>query len=182
MHPILFRSVRPVARSAIRAAKPANRAFSLSAARWSGPASPSLFGEGSKAGEVPTDINQSTGLDRLQTLGNLEGVEVFDLNPLDASRIGTVENPILVYSLVRCVVNKIAAVLYLQTTCRTLSAFSDAVVPPLTPMTSVGTMSPRTRLSVAVNVVLVSATSTNSRILSLQFYLFSSQTGLPRAC
>lgn len=101
MHPILFRSARPLARSAIRAAKPANRAFSLSAARWSGPAAPQLYGEGSKAGEIPTDINQSTGLERLQTLGNLDGVEVFDLNPLDASRIGTVENPILVYSLVR---------------------------------------------------------------------------------
>ena len=49
---------------------------------------------------MPTDLNQSTGLDRLQTLGFLEGVEAFDLNLLDASRIGTLENPILVYSLV----------------------------------------------------------------------------------
>lgn len=100
MNPIFFRSV---ARTALRAAKPAsaaNRALSLSAVRRSGAPMPALFGEGSKPGEVPTDINQSTGLDRLQILGALEGVEVFDLNPLDASRVGTLENPILVYSLV----------------------------------------------------------------------------------
>jgi len=101
MHPIVLRAVRPAARSVIRTAavKPAARSLSLSAARLSGHSSPSLFGEGSKSGEVPTDLSQSTGLDRLQTLGFLEGVEAFDLKPLDASRIGTLENPVLVYSL-----------------------------------------------------------------------------------
>ena len=77
-----------------------SRAFSVSTARKSGHASPQLLGEGGKAGEVPTDINQSTGLERLQTLGFLEGVEVFDTQPLDSSRIGTLDNPVLVYSLV----------------------------------------------------------------------------------
>ena len=102
MHPIVLRFARPAARSAARISslKPAPRAFSVSASRWSGPSSPSLFGEGSKPGEVPTDISQSTGLDRLQTLGNLEGIEAFDLNPLDSSKTGTLENPVLVYSLV----------------------------------------------------------------------------------
>ena len=78
-----------------------SRAFSVSTARKSGHASPQLLGEGGKAGEVPTDINQSTGLERLQTLGFLEGIEVFDNQPLDSSRIGTLDNPVLVYSLVR---------------------------------------------------------------------------------
>jgi len=101
MHPIVLRFARSAARSTARilSLKPATRAFSVSASRWSGPSSPSLFGEGSKPGEVPTDISQSTGLDRLQTLGNLEGIEAFDLNPLDSSRTGTLENPVLVYSL-----------------------------------------------------------------------------------
>ena len=33
-------------------------------------------------------------------MGFLEGVEVFDSQPLDSSRIGTLDNPVLVYSLV----------------------------------------------------------------------------------
>jgi cytochrome c oxidase subunit 5b len=77
-----------------------SRAFTVSTARQSGHASPQLLGEGGKSGEVPTDINQSTGLERMQTLGFLEGVEVFDSQPLDSSRIGTLDNPVLVYSLV----------------------------------------------------------------------------------
>lgn len=95
----VFRLARPVAR--LNAwSKPTSRAFTLSAARKSGHPSPQLLGEGGKTGEVPTDINQSTGLERLQTLGFLEGIDVFDSQPLDSSRIGTLDNPVLVYSLV----------------------------------------------------------------------------------
>ena len=101
----VFRLARPAARLSVWS-KPttstSSRAFTVSATRKSGPASPQLLGEGGKAGEVPTDINQSTGLERLQTLGFLEGVDVFDSQPLDSSRIGTLDNPVLVYSLVRC--------------------------------------------------------------------------------
>lgn len=99
----VFRLARPVARlnAWSKPTTASSRAFTVSAARKSGgPPSPQLFGEGSKAGEVPTDITQSTGLDRLQTLGFLEGVDVFDSQPLDSSRIGTLDNPVLVYSLV----------------------------------------------------------------------------------
>ena len=78
-----------------------SRAFTISATRKSGHASPQLLGEGGKAGEVPTDLNQLTGLERLQTMGYLEGIEVFDSQPLDSSRIGTLDKPVLVYSLVR---------------------------------------------------------------------------------
>ncbi|GLB40389.1 putative cytochrome c oxidase [Lyophyllum shimeji] len=59
---------------------------------------PKIYGPGAKPGTVPSDIEQSTGLERLQLLGELEGVRVFDDSPLDASRIGTKANPILVPS------------------------------------------------------------------------------------
>jgi hypothetical protein len=37
---------------------------------------------------VPTDLNQATGLERLEVLGKMQGVDIFDLKPLDASRKG----------------------------------------------------------------------------------------------
>ncbi|EMD33511.1 hypothetical protein CERSUDRAFT_26055, partial [Gelatoporia subvermispora B] len=58
-----------------------------------------LYAEGAKPGEVPSDDIHATGLERLQILGEKEGVEVFDLKPLDSSRIGTLADPIKVYSL-----------------------------------------------------------------------------------
>lgn len=48
-----------------------------------------LVGPGAKAGEIPTDLEQSTGLERLEILGKMEGVDVFDMRPLDSSRKGT---------------------------------------------------------------------------------------------
>ncbi|KAF9468056.1 cytochrome c oxidase polypeptide IV [Collybia nuda] len=63
-----------------------------------GPAPPQLYGAGGKAGEVPSDIDQATGLERLQLLGEMEGIDVFDPSPLDSSRIGTKANPIMVPS------------------------------------------------------------------------------------
>jgi cytochrome c oxidase subunit 5b len=68
------------------------RSLSVSAIRRSDDhhaAAPSIYGVGAKPGEIPTDESQSTGLDRVQVLGLLEGVDVFDLEPLDSSRIGT---------------------------------------------------------------------------------------------
>lgn len=56
------------------------------------------MGPGAKAGTVPTDLEQSTGLERLEILGKMEGVDIFDMRPLDASRKGTMENPISVRS------------------------------------------------------------------------------------
>ncbi len=61
---------------------------------------PSIYGVGAKAGEIPTDESQSTGLDRVQVLGQLEGVDIFDLEPLDSSRMGTLGDPIKVFSAV----------------------------------------------------------------------------------
>lgn len=48
-----------------------------------------LIGPGAAPGTVPTDLEQSTGLERLEILGKMEGVDVFDMRPLDASRLGT---------------------------------------------------------------------------------------------
>lgn len=47
-----------------------------------------LLGEGAAPGTVPTDYEQATGLERLEILGKMEGVDVFDMKPLDASRLG----------------------------------------------------------------------------------------------
>ncbi|KID78309.1 Cytochrome c oxidase subunit 4 [Metarhizium brunneum] len=57
-----------------------------------------LFGPGARPGTVPTDLEQATGLERLEILGKMEGVDIFDMRPLDASRKGTMENPIMVRS------------------------------------------------------------------------------------
>ncbi|KAH6909070.1 cytochrome c oxidase polypeptide IV [Coprinopsis sp. MPI-PUGE-AT-0042] len=85
------------ARAALR--KPTTlRAFSTTQRANSGPPPPQLFGAGGKPGEVPTDIEQATGLERLQLLGELEGISVFDQEALDASRVGTKTDPIKVLS------------------------------------------------------------------------------------
>ncbi|KAI1393181.1 COX5B-domain-containing protein [Hypoxylon trugodes] len=57
-----------------------------------------LLGPGAAPGTVPTDLEQSTGLERLEILGKMEGVDIFDMRPLDASRKGTLDNPIPVRS------------------------------------------------------------------------------------
>ena len=105
----MLRSAVRAARPAVLAARPTLkpksstriRPFSTSLPVSSGPPAPQLFGEGGKVGQVPSDVEQATGLERLQLLGELEGVDVFDDSPLDASRIGTKSNPVLVPSYVR---------------------------------------------------------------------------------
>ncbi|EDR08555.1 uncharacterized protein LACBIDRAFT_173909 [Laccaria bicolor S238N-H82] len=95
------RAARPAvlaARASLNPSSSALRAFSTSVRVSSGPPPPQLYGTGGKAGEVPTDLEQATGLERLQLLGELEGIDVFDDSPLDSSRIGTKADPILVPS------------------------------------------------------------------------------------
>jgi hypothetical protein len=48
-----------------------------------------LIPEGAKPGTMPTDLEQATGLERLEILGKMQGVDIFDMSPLDASRKGT---------------------------------------------------------------------------------------------
>jgi cytochrome c oxidase subunit 5b len=47
-----------------------------------------LLPPGAAPGTVPTDLEQSTGLERFEILGKMNGVDVFDMKPLDASRRG----------------------------------------------------------------------------------------------
>lgn len=104
---IALRSARAsalTARAGITRPSSWSRSLSVSAIRRSDDhhaAAPSIYGVGAKPGEIPTDESQSTGLDRVQVLGLLEGVDVFDLEPLDSSRIGTLADPIKVFSAVR---------------------------------------------------------------------------------
>ncbi|WVW84134.1 hypothetical protein I302_106163 [Kwoniella bestiolae CBS 10118] len=94
-----FKAFSPALRRPFVAQQPL-RAFSVSANRWAGHGGPpQMLGPGAKAGEVPTDEAQSTGIERFELLGKLEGVDVFDMQPLEITRLGTVDEPIPVYSL-----------------------------------------------------------------------------------
>ena len=100
---------RPVALAA-RAVKPstAARALSTSAVRRSEHhVEPALFAPGAKAGEVATNDVHATGLERLQVLAEMHGVKVFDYDPLDSSRVGTLADPIKVFSFV-CIPSSLA--------------------------------------------------------------------------
>ncbi|KAJ5997064.1 Cytochrome c oxidase subunit Vb [Penicillium canescens] len=55
-----------------------------------------LLPPGAKPGTIPTDLDQSTGLERLELIGKMQGIDIFDMRPLDASRKGTLEDPIIV--------------------------------------------------------------------------------------
>ncbi|KAF2840890.1 COX5B-domain-containing protein [Patellaria atrata CBS 101060] len=57
-----------------------------------------LIPPGAKPGTVPTDMEQATGLERLELLGKMQGVDIFDMKPLDSSRKGTLDDPIIVRS------------------------------------------------------------------------------------
>lgn len=48
-----------------------------------------LLPPGAEPGTVATDLDQSTGLERFEILGKMQGIDVFDMKPLDASRKGT---------------------------------------------------------------------------------------------
>lgn len=47
-----------------------------------------LLPPGAKPGTIPTDLDQSTGLERLELIGKMQGIDIFDMRPLDASRKG----------------------------------------------------------------------------------------------
>ena len=56
---------------------------------------------GLKSRHVPTDIEQATGLERLQLLGPLHDVDAFDMGPLLSTKSGTLADPTLVPAYVR---------------------------------------------------------------------------------
>ncbi|KAL8990366.1 MAG: hypothetical protein Q9177_000957 [Variospora cf. flavescens] len=47
-----------------------------------------LRAPGAAPGTIPTDLEQATGLERFEILGKMQGIDVFDMKPLDASRLG----------------------------------------------------------------------------------------------
>lgn len=85
-------------RTAVRA--PIRRTIASSASRLSAHVEPTLIGEGGKTGQVPTDLEQATGLERFELLLKLQGEDAFSTAPLEVLRLGTVASPIEVFSLV----------------------------------------------------------------------------------
>ena len=57
-----------------------------------------LLPPGAGRGTVPTDLEQATGLERLEILGKMQGIDIFDMSPLPADRVGTFDDPIVVKS------------------------------------------------------------------------------------
>lgn len=98
-----LRAARPAVLTARAASRQqASRAFSTTLRVSSGgPPPPQLYGSGGKPGGVPTDLEQATGLERLQLLGDIDGINIFDDGPLDSSKIGTKADPVLIPSHVR---------------------------------------------------------------------------------
>jgi len=47
-----------------------------------------LLPPGAPVGTIGTDLDQATGLERLEILGKMEGVDIFDMKPLEATRKG----------------------------------------------------------------------------------------------
>lgn len=52
-----------------------------------------LLPPGAKPGTIPTDLEQATGLERLEILGKMQGIDIFDMRPLPADRVGTDYRP-----------------------------------------------------------------------------------------
>jgi len=96
-----LRAVRPATLRITRSAQlSAVRALSSTSAARSDQHAPAIFGPGAKPGEVPTDEQQATGIERFQLLAEMQGVNAFDKESLDSSRIGTLADPVKVFSLV----------------------------------------------------------------------------------
>jgi cytochrome c oxidase subunit 5b len=59
---------------------------------------PFFLPPGGKPGSVPTDLEQSTGNERYELLGRLAGLDLFGMDPLPSDRMGTVDDPVIIYS------------------------------------------------------------------------------------
>jgi cytochrome c oxidase subunit 5b len=54
-----------------------------------------LLPPGAKSGTVPTDLEQATGLERLEILGKMQGIDIFDMKPLPSDRLGKIDPHLL---------------------------------------------------------------------------------------
>lgn len=93
--PLLAQATRPAFRplGSYRSLSTTSRALS------SGP--PLIYGAGAAPGAVPTSEEQATGLERLQLLGTMEGIDVFNMKKPEATKKGTMAEPIVISSMVR---------------------------------------------------------------------------------
>mgnify|MGYP001598731644 CR=1 FL=1 len=95
---LALRTLRAAARPLVRA--PVARTFTALAPRFSDHQEPQIFGAGGKPGEVPTDLDQATGIERFELLYKLKGEEAFSTQPLEVLQMGTLTAPVEVFSLV----------------------------------------------------------------------------------
>lgn len=94
-------TARAALRTIPRAQTVSLRSIATSAVRLS-EQPPVIQGSGAPAGTIASDEDQSTGLERYELMGRLQGVDVFDMQPLEADRLGTKEKPVMVRSMVCC--------------------------------------------------------------------------------
>jgi hypothetical protein len=62
--------------------------------------SPHSSSEGPKAGHIPADIKEATGIEPLQLLGQRHGVDVFSMGLLLSTKPGTIEDSTLISAYV----------------------------------------------------------------------------------
>ncbi|KAK7207877.1 cytochrome c oxidase polypeptide IV [Myxozyma melibiosi] len=55
-----------------------------------------LFGPGATKGKVPTNLEQATGLERLELLADMAGIDLFDQVTLPSDRKGTIFDPVVI--------------------------------------------------------------------------------------
>ncbi|CAD6566449.1 MAG: Cytochrome c oxidase subunit 4 [Cyphobasidiales sp. Tagirdzhanova-0007] len=100
---MLFLARRALAQRTVVTAKlavPARRSITVSALRRAGHGGPVVIqGEGGAVGKVPSDLEQATGLERMELLGKLQGEDPFHMEPLEVDFMGTKQKPVKVFSL-----------------------------------------------------------------------------------
>lgn len=99
--PVIPRATfRPFSASTLRASghKEAPTEFKVSETLEEATGPDALFGPGGKPNEIPTDYEQATGLNRLEYLAKVDGIDLFDDTPLIQTRKGTPDDPVIIDS------------------------------------------------------------------------------------
>ncbi|KAF9196212.1 Cytochrome c oxidase subunit 4 [Haplosporangium sp. Z 11] len=96
---IAIRSLRAPLARALRPAPAQVARFSACATRFGGHHEVKVMqGPGAAPGAVATDLDQSTGLERAELLGKMQGKDIFDLAPLEVHVRGTKAAPTIIRS------------------------------------------------------------------------------------